>query len=199
MEDTIRAYPLSWPSSQKRTKRPYSNPRFSRKHSALSTCQNIISEINLMGGRKIIISTNIRLRMDGLPYSNQRSPKDTGVAVYFNFNEEQKCIANDQWDKVEHNLHSVARTLHALRQISRDGGSTLFKSAFRGFKALPEPEVPKPWYIILEVNEEAGTATVLESFERLAKKKHPDVGGSDHEMRELLRARKEYLACRKHK
>jgi hypothetical protein len=45
---------------------------------------HLINEIRRLGGDNAILSTNIKLRVDGLPYSNQAQPNDTGAAVYFN-------------------------------------------------------------------------------------------------------------------
>src|SRR5271156_1980913 len=44
----------------------------------------LLGEINLLGGESVIISTNMKLRRDGLPYSNQPQPQDKGMAVYSN-------------------------------------------------------------------------------------------------------------------
>lgn len=82
------AYPLQWPAGRKRTE------RYQREHGKFDVSlararDNIVSEVTLLcGGRwaqdpRIIISTNLNLRRDGLPLANQRQPDDVGVAVYF--------------------------------------------------------------------------------------------------------------------
>jgi hypothetical protein len=45
----------------------------------------LLNEIKLLGGRLPVISTNVRLRRDGLPYANDHVPDDKGAAVYFQF------------------------------------------------------------------------------------------------------------------
>ncbi len=77
----MEAYPLQWPPSWPRSKRP-EHSRFGEL--TLEKGKNeIIRELELMNAKEIIISTNLKLRIDGFPYSNQRQPDDRGVAVYF--------------------------------------------------------------------------------------------------------------------
>ena len=90
-----KAFPLCWPAtwprtaSHKRRGAPFfvrmvadagSAWRRKGKRSMADSCDQIIREVRSLGGAQLIISTNIELRNDGLPYSNRRSPDDQGAA-----------------------------------------------------------------------------------------------------------------------
>ena len=89
-----------------------------------------------MGGSGVILSTNIPLRNDGLPYANSREPNDPGVAVYFQHKKREMCFACDAFKTVRENAYSIGKTIEALRGIERWGASDMMERAFRGFAAL---------------------------------------------------------------
>ena len=41
-----------------------------------------------------MLSTNLRVKIDGLPYSNQKEPEDPGIAVYFDWEGQQRALAS---------------------------------------------------------------------------------------------------------
>lgn len=43
----------------------------------------LLAELRLLGAKGLVVSTNVELRLDGLPYSESRHIADPGVAVYF--------------------------------------------------------------------------------------------------------------------
>ena len=77
---------------------------------------------------------------------------------------------------VEDNLWALCRTLDALRQIERDGSPALINRAFRGFAALPDPDL-REWWEVLGVERTADNPTIRSAYLRLAKQYHPDHGG----------------------
>lgn len=78
--DGVEAYPLHWPAGWPRT----SAPQRSRFDGGFAKIRDeLFAEIERLGGRYIVLSTNVALRRDGLPYANQAEPPDSGVAVYF--------------------------------------------------------------------------------------------------------------------
>ena len=89
------AYPLQWPLGWARTAHPAtshfgsagSNPTIHR------ATQELLRQLRLLKGNNVVISSDLRLRKDGLPVSSQRPPDVSGVAVYFTMNDEQKVIA----------------------------------------------------------------------------------------------------------
>ena len=68
-----QAYPLHWPTSQPRTPsyRRKANAHFSRNLSVMGALRDVQNEVRLLGGLDLVVSSNIKLRVDGLP----RSPR----------------------------------------------------------------------------------------------------------------------------
>jgi hypothetical protein len=65
------AYPLQWPDGRPRT------PAHRRTKAAFSTTfavarDNLVAEVRRLGGRNLVISTNVPLRQDGLPSARAR-------------------------------------------------------------------------------------------------------------------------------
>lgn len=201
------AYPLTWPAGWKRMSahlrtrarfskdvRQYGNEGQSwSKKSELSIAQaleRVMNELRTMGVdlSKVIISTNLELRNDGLPRSGQRAPSDPGVSVYWNVRgqKNQRCMAIDRYDRVQDNLAAIAATLSAMRAIERHGGAEILDRAFTGFSALPAPE--QPWQV-LGVKHDATTADIETAYRRLASEHHPDRGGDTGQMARINGAR----------
>lgn len=171
-------YPLHWPEGWPRTvphKRTWSNFRVSHNRAQ----DNLMAEIRRLGGRNVILSTNIRLRQDGLPYASQRPPEDPGVAVYFEYKKRPMVFACDRWAMVGDNIHSIGKTIEALRGIERWGASDMLERAFTGFEALPEP--PKDWRAVLNCSADVTFEAARQRYLSLRSEHHPDRGG-DSEM-----------------
>ncbi|TGL35575.1 J domain-containing protein [Leptospira perdikensis] len=181
----IEAYPLAWPEGFKRTKYPRGS-RFEKRDLSISkTTKEVIYQLKLLGGTNAIISTNLRLKIDGLPYSQQKQPEDRGVAVWFTLNGNQRVLACDEWRTIEENLWAVAKTIDAMRGIDRWGVSDMLDRIFTGFLALPS----KPhWKYILDLPEKCSFEDVKRSFLLKAKEFHPDRGGDPEKMAELNEA-----------
>lgn len=142
-----------------------------------------MNEIRQLGGRQTIISTNIPLRNDGLPYASFRIPADKGVAVYFTLKNEQMVFACDKWDKIEDNVQAIRKTIEALRGLDRWGVSEMLKRAFTGFKALGAPQGVKEqeWWQLLNLAPTATEEQIRARFRELAKLHHPDVTKGSHD------------------
>lgn len=129
----------------------------------------------MLGGRQPIISSDLRLRQDGLPYSTQKTPDDQGVAVYFMWNNEQMVIACDTFDLIGCNLWAVSKTVEAMRGIERWGCSELLNRAFTGFKALPAAAtIITNWWDVLECDEFSFELEIRKAYRDAAKQYHPD-------------------------
>ena len=89
------AFPLQWPAGRPRSS--YSQ-RSRFKVSGWDATKLVIAEIRRLGGRNAVISSNVELRNDGLPYANRKPPADKGVAVYFEYRQQPMCFACDKWD-----------------------------------------------------------------------------------------------------
>ncbi|NJC36433.1 hypothetical protein GGR60_000923 [Xanthomonas arboricola] len=189
---TIPASPLSWPAGWKRTPGAQRDKARFRKSArvrytgqgesarVLSVAEGVDRvrlELQRMGidDADLVISTNLELRLDGLPRSNQREPADPGVAVYwldrFDRTQPPKCMAIDRYDRVADNLAAVAATLEAMRAIERHGGAAILERAFAGFAALPGP-AEFNWRDVLDPHDPEG------SYRRLRSQHHPDNGGN---------------------
>ena len=192
---TAEAYPLQWPQGRPRTER-WRRERAKFDVGFARARDNIVAEIGRLAGRypdpNVVISTNIALRRDGLPLANQRQPDDVGVAVYFTYKKRQMSFACDRWEKIEHNMQAIAKTIEALRGIARWGTGDMLEAAFTGFSALPPPAhattSPRTWRDVFGSGVHT-RAQLNEVYRRLAFAHHPDRGGDPAKMAELNAAR----------
>lgn len=182
------AFPLHWPEGWPRTKAP---ARSKFDLSFTEARDGLLAEVQRMGGRYIVISTDIETRQDGLPYANQRAPRDTGVAVYFERKGKQMVFACDRWNSVKDNMRAIAKTIDAMRGIERWGASDMLERAFSAFVALPSPARARTWREVLGFPPAAkpDREGIEQAFRSKAKAAHPDTGGSTEAMAELNAAR----------
>ncbi|SDR18401.1 hypothetical protein SAMN05443245_5179 [Paraburkholderia fungorum] len=179
------SYPLQWPAGRPRTA-AHRRARANFTTSFAVARDNLLAEVKRLGGRNLVISTNVPLRQDGLPYASYRKIDDEGVAVYFTLDGEQMSFACDRWDRVEHNMHAIVKTIDALRGIARWGTGDMMKAAFTGFTALPSPTTVRTWREVLGVAADARDMSLVRAAYRvLASRHHPDKGGSHETMTEL--------------
>lgn len=202
MSEVIKAYPLQWPAGWKRARhrvraqfgkavRQYSLDNQSSWTSKgdltiADAVQRVRLELDRMDIRDadIVISTNLHLRLDGLPKSGQAQPADPGAAVYWRTKDGQRCMAIDQYDRVDHNLAAIAATMYAMRAIKRHGGAEILDRAFTGFIALPAPMAAgKPWRQVLGFDlDYTPTADDVRAQHRVRRgEAHPDRKGGEHE------------------
>lgn len=145
-----QAYPLQWPNGVPRT--PAYRRANSRFDATIATATaDLLNEVRLMGGSLLVISTNVELRNDGMPYSSRKAPDDVGVAVYFQRRRKSLVFACDRWTDVGHNMRAIAKTIEALRGIERWGSADMVDQAFTGFAALPTPEPDEHWTQVLNL------------------------------------------------
>ena len=174
--ETTRSYPLYWPEGWPRAKSDEVKEARFGDHSVNDGRRVLADQVRLFGGEDLIISSNLELRLDGNPRSNQKQPGDRGVAIFFKRKDEPVALACDIYTTVEDNLWALCRTLDALRQIERDGSPSLINRAFKGFAALPDPDA-RTWWEVLNVHENASNDEIKAAHIRLAKQHHPDAGG----------------------
>ena len=140
----------------------------------------------------VVISSNLRLRLDGLPRSGQREPDDPGVAVYFEHMGDPRCIPCDRWDRVADNIAAVAAAVGALRGLDRWVNAYAVRAAFTGFAALPDLSGQAvDWRQVLQLQDvERPTRDMVDrAYRRLAGEAHPDKGGTAEQMARLNAAR----------
>ncbi len=208
---SINAYPLQWPEGWKRTGGAYrKQARFSkagqrtpsgwrsqRDLTMFDSLQRLLVELEKMGidRQDAVISTNVPVRLDGLPRSGAAEPVDPGAAVYWIDGKHRRVMAIDIYDRVADNIAALAATLDAMRSIERHGGAAILERAFTGFTALPAPTGVRDWQIVLELQDLLlpTREDIDQAYRRLASKHHPDKGGSADAMAEINLARDDAL------
>ena len=192
----MEAYPLQWPIGRNRT------PDYQRRYGNLNKMpsgrirQQLARELRLMDVNDFVISSNVAVRRDGLPYANQKAPDDPGVVLYFTRKGQDIAISCDAWHTVDANLRAIGLTIEAIRGMERWGTEEMIDRAFTGFKALPESTIVTPyqsrlWYEVLEVSPTASPEIIKAAYRQKMLKAHPDQGGSAAEFEEIQKAFRE--------
>lgn len=196
------AYPLQWPAGKPRTRErraaPFGKQSSSGGREALTVAGalgRLQREIDALGARQYVLSSNLELRLDGLPRSNQSEPRDSGVALYFQLAGQPHCMACDTYYRAADNIAAIAKHIEATRAIERYGVASMAEM-FAGFAALPSPAAPRPWWEILGVSQHATIDQINAAYREKAKRAHVDAGGSDAAMTELNVARDQGLKAR---
>lgn len=191
---SAEAYPLHWPAGWPRTARPERSRFDCTDHEAT---RQLVWELERMGARNIVISTNVELRKDGLPYANRRTPDDVGVAVYFQRKGKQMTFACDRWDRVRDNMRAITKTIDAMRGIERWGASDMMERAFSAFEALPAPgqSVTLSCWDVLAIEPTSDRAAIKKAWRRRMKQAHPDHGGTREEYEQVQSAYEQALAA----
>jgi hypothetical protein len=203
-------YPLCWPANWKRatsrTRAAFGKaPRGGdgqqyipkARLSIDDSFRRIETEMERFGidVQHVVVSTNLRTNLRGLPTGAAGEPRDPGVAVYWKQKGKAQCMAIDRYDRVADNLAAVAATLEALRAIERHGGGEILDRTFIGFAQLASGE--RPWRDVLgfPAGSILSAAAIETQFRSLAKQRHPDQNPGDHSaMAELNLARTAALA-----
>lgn len=180
------AFPLSWPErwprvpANMRKDSPFKRAVSfaARYHSMDEVRRELAGELDRLGATKEILSTNVKLRLDGLPYSNQAQPADPGAAVYFELKGKPVSLACDKWKRVEDNIWAIVKHIESIRGQERWGVGSV-EQAFRGYMALPGigESGASDWWKTLGVTINATPEQVKEAYRVLVKKHHPDAGG----------------------
>ena len=198
----ITRHPLCWPDNVARTAPGMRRwPQFTEK-TINGAVRFVLSEINRLNGRTydyadedVIISTNLKMRLDGLPRGDQGEPADPGAAVYFKllFRRGSKefsrhCVLTcDRWVRVAWNLYAIGKDIEAQRARGR-WGCTSVEQAFQGYVAIPERCGGPAWWDILGVRPEASSDEIKDAFKRRALTEHPDKGGTQERWTRLQEA-----------
>jgi hypothetical protein len=193
---TIEAYPLCWPAGRPRTP-SYRRETARFKTSFAAARDELRREVDRLGGRNLIVSTNIPLRNDGLPYASYKKLDDEGVAIYFTYKTKPMSFACDRWNRVEHNMQAICKTIDALRGIARWGSGDMLEAAFTGFAQLPPPIAgEEPWYVVLNVDPDSEYEDVRKAYQWERSDNHPDKGGDAAKFDRVQRAWEQYEAQR---
>lgn len=194
-----QTHPLSWPHGWPRTT-SYERRRASfgktqtsgsgwKSKAQLSIAdglRRLMEELDRLGVEdgSVVVSTNLKLRVDGLPRSDQGEPSDNGVAVYFRLLGKDQVLACDKWDRAADNIAAIAAHIDAIRRQERYGVGTMAQ-AFAGYAALPHMPAEaqkRSWFVVLGVAPDAPLSECEAAYKRAAKDAHPDFGGSSEKM-----------------
>jgi hypothetical protein len=193
------AYPLTWPAGWKRTRAenrrnppwfgtsrgtyPGGGAMVRRRDITIADArERLQEELDKLGARDPILSTNMPLRLDGQPRSDRAAPDDPGAAVYFGLKGRPVALACDRWNTVAGNIAALAAHIGALRGMDRWGVGSV-EQAFTGYAALPPPMVPNDWRAAL--GNPATLAEAETTYRERMKRAHPDAGGSAAEAARL--------------
>jgi len=167
------------------------------------TLDFLSAEIGKIGGKEpVVIQLDVQegdIRLDGMLRANARVGHP-GVVVSFDSDFGPLRYATDAYEKDwahgmpswQGNLRAIALTLEALRAIDRWGVSKRGEQ-YTGWKALPATSgvtFPSADEALRWMRDQAGDTGPLKTVYRdLAKRLHPDVGGSAEEWEKLSAAR----------
>lgn len=207
---TASAFPLEWPEGWPRTRADFREDSRYRFRSGYASGyrspapvtfdvarKKLCDEMDRLGAKALVISTNLPLRNDGYPYASARWGDDPGVAIYFTLKGRQMAMACDRYDAPSANLRSLGLGVEAMRQLERHGGGAMMERAFAGFAALPPPGYKRPWREVMGFmdgrNHHMTREAIMAQYRLLAAVKHPDKGGTETAMSELNVARDDAL------
>lgn len=210
MAAEVQRFPLTWPIGWKRTASAarrraafYSTRQvtnslgtFKAKESISvgTALKRLTDELRRLSAKSIVISSNLRVREDGLPHAQQaKQLEDPGVAVYFKLNQIDRVLACDRWSSAADNLAAIAGHIAAIRTQDRYGVGTV-DQAFAGYKALPAKGSTWRSSLGFAPDELVDRDMVERAFKTRARSAHPDVSGGSHDaMASLTVARDEAL------
>lgn len=160
-------FPLVWPDHIPRT------PTHDRAYGGFmvtpeKATRDLLKEVRLARGSDLIISTNIPVRRDGMPYASAKEPMDPGVAVYFTRKGKTICIPCDSFDRVWKNIRAIGLSIADMRGPEARGCAVLTDQAFTGFLALPAPSALR-WHHVLGVSPSATVEEISDARKALAR------------------------------
>lgn len=210
---TTQRYPLSWPAGWKRTqsfsrkramfhgtstRNGYNNQPYKTKEpltlgGALGRLQGEMRRLGV-ADQDWLVSSDLRVRLDGLTYSQQAQPSDPGVAVYFRRGKKDLVLACDVWTRIADNIAAIAAHIECIRGIERYGVGTM-DQAFAGYAALPAKGTTWRTTLGFAPEQTVTRAEVDAAFKQRARDSHPDIEGGSHDaMASLTAARTEAYA-----
>jgi hypothetical protein len=193
MTEVINAYPLNWPVGWPRSESRKAGAFVAGRQgggggrvvSVADGIERVLNQLRMLGISRddIVISSNVPVRLDGMPRSGIEPP-DPGVAVYWvNKKKQTQCMPIDRYRRVGDNLAAIAASLEAMRAIERHGGSVVLDRAFTGFLALPAPTTGNghAWHELLGVPPSATRDQINSAYRRKIGEVHAGRPGGDHD------------------
>lgn len=192
----ITPYPLAWPQGWSRSVQQAP----SRYRVAYDQARaDLLRQLKLIAASQVVISSNLPLREDGLPFTKASPPPDPGTAVYWTEpSGTVRVIACDKWRTVAENIRAIGATVTYLRGIERAGATEAMDKALNAFLALPGVDGYEDgdWRAVLDFAAHIPITPhdVKSRYFALSKIHHPDRGGSSAKMQRLNHAYSKALA-----
>jgi hypothetical protein len=182
-DQTPSQFPLHWPPFVPRTQKHEAGQFKVTLAAALGNVQTSLRMFGKDSGKAVsgvVLSSNVTL--------GHANPADPGIAVWFLWEGEWRCIAVDRFTRPESNLQAIHKIIEARRAETRYGTLHMVRAAFTGFLALPGGEVID-WRKVLGLDGRVTLAQVEEAYRDRLDTAHPDKGGTTEAMTELNAAR----------
>jgi hypothetical protein len=192
MNDAATSFPLYWPTGRARTpqgqreRAPFGKRESVRRGIGETSWVNterkaltiadararLQREVDLLRATKVVLSTNVELRLDGAPRSDRRPPDDPGVALWFEYKGVPTVLACDRFTTVADNIAAIASHIDGMRKAERHGVGSL-EQMFRGFTALPGATSVNDWRRAL--GEPCDLDDAETTYREWMRENHPDV------------------------
>ncbi|WP_126975550.1 J domain-containing protein [Frigidibacter oleivorans] len=158
---SIAPYPLAWPDHVPRSAKPSASLFKTGLPAAIANVEKSLAAFAADSGQRLadmVITSNAAL--------GRQRPADPGIAVWFTWDGELRCIAVDRYAKIEDNLQAVHHVIEARRTELRHAGIEMARASFRGFAAaLPPPADATPaWWTVLGVSAGATSDEIQEAW-----------------------------------
>jgi hypothetical protein len=138
------------------------------------------AELERFGAERAEMSADWNLGQRGQPLTDHRNGGPVVLRYWREGNSEPFVMAICEYSTTIDNIWAIGKCIESLRTMERHGGDAITRQAESAFMALPEPE--KPWWKVLDCNEDDDPIIVHAKYKVAAKKAHPDSGGSQDEM-----------------
>lgn len=188
----LRFVPLdlqAFPGGARPVHQRKASTRFSSTY--IQTLNRLEHELHLLGAVDIVVEAGYNLadlRNDGWPRSSAK-PAHPAVVLAFRSRKsgEEYSFPCDTFTTFEHNLHAIAYTLEALRDVARYG-VTRGHEQYKGFAQLAAPPDSQQWTVDaaaawLAARHGVDPRFILddpgyyrEAYRRYAARTHPDGG-----------------------
>jgi hypothetical protein len=192
-------FPLQWPPGWQRTP-PDERCESRFLHGFSAALASLREELRKLHAANIVITSDLPVRRDGLPYAEGRRGTDPGIAVWFVHEGAERVIACDRYSSIADNIRAIALSTEAIRGLARWGASDMVSRAFQGFNALPPGHGERTnWRHVLGLSlqlpivpngasakeRQAILDVVRSNYRTLIKLAHTDVGGTNERAVEL--------------
>lgn len=204
---TEASSPLKWPAGRARTpdgKRQWGQFRNGdQRISRPAAISRLADEVRRLGGRNLVVSSDLPVRRDGAPKAKRLPPSDPGVVAYFSLGEQAVSLPCDTFHSIAQNIAAIAAHVEATRRIERYGVASASET-LQAFTALPSAANTAPtWREVLGLKPDFPEGYEPEDAEIIVKARwksrataaHPDTGGTVEKMAELNAAKDEAVAA----